>query len=150
MNVGPDLWNPVGEVNRGLHLIFCHLNDFNQFSFLDLPMNRKIWQLSNFLFLKKKILQVWIYQYKLSKLAKKGFTLTGKKKTRVWKLISIYFISSSVLKEWWYCQNWIYRYENCKKKARKKNCTPSKSYFKTLQNLRPCKSLKVKFGYGEI
>ena len=33
---------------------------------------------------------------KLSKLAKKGFTLTGRK-TRVWKLISKYFISSSVL-----------------------------------------------------
>ena len=38
----------------------------------------------------------------MSKLAKKGFTLTGRK-TRVWKLNSIYFISSSVLKEWWYC-----------------------------------------------
>ena len=35
----------------------------------------------------------------MSKLAKKGFTLTGRK-TRVWKLISIYFISTSVLKEW--------------------------------------------------
>jgi len=41
----------------------------------------------------------------LSKLAKKGFTLTGRK-TPVWKLILTYFISSSVLKEWWYCQNW--------------------------------------------
>ncbi len=35
---------------------------------------------------------------------KKSFTLTGKK-TRVWKSISIYFISSSVLKELRYCQN---------------------------------------------
>ena len=40
----------------------------------------------------------------MSKLAKKSFTFTGKK-TRVWKLISIYFISSSVLKELSYCQN---------------------------------------------
>ena len=35
---------------------------------------------------------------KLSKLAKKGFTLTGRK-TWVWKLISIYFISSLVLQK---------------------------------------------------
>ena len=41
---------------------------------------------------------------------KKGFTLTGRK-TRVWKLISIYFISSSVPKEWWYFQNFKYNFE---------------------------------------
>ena len=41
---------------------------------------------------------------------KKGFTLTGRK-TRVWKLILIYFISSSVPKEWWYFQNFKYNFE---------------------------------------
>ena len=52
------------------------------------------------------------FKCKLSKLGKKGFSLTGRK-TRVWKLISIYLISSTVLKEWWYCQNC----SNCSKSS---------------------------------
>ena len=72
----------------------CSLTLHNKSMSLSHTLEKKQCKICSHLWISKK----FKIKCKLSKLAKKGFTLTGRK-TRVWKLISIYFISSSVLQK---------------------------------------------------